>query len=313
MITKLISVDSGKYATKAYLKGETKETSKKISFRTKMDETNEDTASDARSCVFEYNGKRVLLGDEAETVDYEKSKAKDIHKFATYAAIAQLTEDGDEVILTIGCPLSIFNNVEERKQYKEYMVDEGRITVYLNGKTKSFTIKAAMVCPEGSGIIYKNPARYKNSLIGVVDIGGLNSNCCIYDRLHPVKSTCFTTNLGANVMRNELKQRLNSVFPEANIADWQMEDVISKGFIKSHKEESASIISEFLQRHVTNIIEECKKKGWDIKNIDFIFVGGGSKLFSTEIQKIITDAEISENAEWDNVEGFAEIGAASLK
>lgn len=306
-MAKIVSVDSGKYATKALLKKE--ENNKKISFRTKMDHTLEDKASDGRSCVFEYAGEKVLIGEEAETADYDKSKAKNIHKFSTYAAIAQLVEDGDEVNLAIGCPLSIYNNVEERKAYKQFMIDKGKILVTVNGKSKSFTIANTIVCPEGSGIIYKNPTKYKNSLVGIIDIGGLNSNCCIYDRLTPVKSTCVTTNLGANIMRNELKQKLNSAFPEVNLNDWQMEDIIQKGYIKSRKEESAVIISEFLQKHVNAILQECVKKGWDINNIDLIFVGGGSKLFESEIKKMIPDATISESAEWDNVEGFAELGA----
>ena len=305
---KFCAVDSGKYATKALIKTE-EGTGKKISFRTKMDSTLEDRANDAKSCVFEYNGDKVLIGEEAETADYEKSKAKNIHKYSTYAAIAQLVEDGDTVGVAIGCPLSIYNNVEERKAYKEFMIDKGKISVILNGKSKTFTIDKTIVCPEGSGIIYKNPAKYKNSLVGIIDIGGLNSNCCIYDRLTPVKSTCVTTNLGANIMRNELKQKLNSTFPEVNISEWQMEDIISKGYIKSRKEESAVIISEFLQKHVNAILQECVKAGWDINNIDLIFVGGGSKLFENEIKKMIPDAEISATAEWDNVEGFAEIGA----
>jgi plasmid segregation protein ParM len=306
-LKKIVSVDSGKYATKALIKAG--DMSKKFSFRTKMDATNEDKASDAKSCVFEYAGDKVLIGEEAETADYDKSKAKDIHKYSTYAAIAQLVEDGDTIALAIGCPLSIYNNVEERKLYRDFMVDQGKISVIVNGKSKSFTIEKTIVCPEGSGIIYKNPAKYKNSLVGIIDIGGLNSNCCIYDKLTPVKSTCVTTNLGANIMRNELKLRLNSAFPEVNLQDWQMEDIIQKGYIKSHKEESAVIISEFLQKHVNSILQECVKKGWDIKNIDLIFVGGGSKLFEAEIKRMIPDAEISASAEWDNVEGFAELGA----
>ena len=89
-----------------------------------------------------------------------------------------------------------------------------------------------------------------------------------------------------------------------------MEDIIRKGYIKSNKEESAIIIDEFLQKHVAAIMQECTKKGWDIKNIDFIFTGGGALQFEREIKRIIPDAVIGEDADWENVEGFAEVGAA---
>ena len=308
-MSRVLGVDSGKYATKVFLYSPTG-AHKKFSFRTKMDETSEEKSTGNRSCVLEYKGERVLIGDEAETADYDKSKAKNIHKLATYAAIAQSVEYGDHVVLACGCPLSIFNNVEERKAYKEFMWDKGELSVIINGKTKRFTIDNVVVCPEGSGIIYKDPAKFKNALVAIIDIGGLNTNCCIYDRLAPVKSTSFTTNLGANIMRNELKQKLNSEFKEANLNDWQMEDIIRKGYIKSNKEASAIIISEFLQKHVSNIMQECVKKGWDINNLDFIFTGGGALQFEKEIKKIIPDAVIGPDADWENVQGFAEVGAA---
>lgn len=305
---KFIAVDSGKYATKACLK-ETVDKNKKIKFRTKMDETKEESATNATSCIFEYEGEKYLIGDEAETVDFEKSKAKNIHKYSTYAAIAQLVEDGDTVGIGIGCPLSIYNNKEERTAYKNFMINKGKTTVIINGKSKTFEIDKVFVFAEGSGFIYKNATQYKDRLIGIIDIGGLNSNNCIYKDLLPIKSTSFTTNLGCNVLRNELKQKLNSAFSEVNLNDWQMEDIIKKGYIKSHKEESQKLISDYLKKHVDEILQECVKKGWDIKNIDLVFVGGGSKLLEKEIKEVIPDAVISENAEWDNVEGFAEIGA----
>ena len=206
---KIVAVDPGKYATKAMTKNDDK--IEKIIFRTKMDDTREEKSSDSRSCVVKYKDHHVLIGEGAETVDYDKTKTKDIHKIATYTAIAQLCNNGDEITLVVGCPLIIFSNVEEREKYKEYMKGEGDIEIYLNGKKKHFTITKVIAAPESSGIIFKNVNKYKDKLIGVIDIGVLNTNCCIYDRLIPVKSTAFTTNLGANILRNELKQHLNSI------------------------------------------------------------------------------------------------------
>lgn len=309
---KVVAVDSGKYATKSIFKTENGKLIKN-QYRTKMDNTNESETSDLNSCVVKYKDYQVILGHEAETVNYDTTKSKMIHKIATLSAIARYVEQGDDVIVSIGCPISVFNNVEERAAYQKFMGEGEDVTIYLNGQKKNFTIKKVVVCPESSGIIYKNIEKYKGALVGIIDIGGLNTNCCVYDKLAPIKSTAFTTNLGANVLRNDLKQRLNSEIPGANIQDWQMEDIITKGFIKSHKEKSAEIISEHLKKHIQNILEETKKKGWDIRNLDLVFVGGGSKLLKTEILNIINDAEISENAEWDNAEGFLRVGEANAK
>lgn len=309
----IIAVDSGKFATKAVRKLDDG-TVKSLIFRTKMDPTNEDVPSDSRSYVIEYKGEKHIIGEEAESVDFEKNKAKLVHKLATYIAIASLlgTENDVDVALAIGCPLSIFVNVEERENYKKFFLDEGNIVIKLNGKTRSFNIKEVIVCPESSGIIFKNSSEYKNKLVGVIDIGGLNTNCCVYNQLTPIKSTSFTTNLGANFMTNELKQKLNSEFVDANLQDWQMETIIKQGYIKSHKEESATIIRNFFAKHMKDILLECERKGWDLKNIDIIFTGGGSKLLEKDILNSVSDAVISTSAQLDNVEGFYIVGAASV-
>lgn len=306
-MSKFIAIDSGKYATKACLRDSGKQ-SEKIKFRTKMDETEEEVANGKNDCVLTYDGKKYLIGDEAETIDYEKSKEKDIHKLSTYAAIAKLANDGDTIGVAIGCPLSIFHNKEARNKYRDFMITTGETIIEINGVKKHINIDKVFVFAEGSGLLYKNPKLYENRTIGIIDIGGLNSNNCIYQNLLPVKSTAFTTNLGSNILRNDLKILLNSKFPDVNLQDWQMEEIIKKGFIKSKKEESKKIISEFLQKHVNKILNECIRKGWDLKNIDLFFVGGGSTLLETEIKNIISDAEISKDAEWDNAEGFSVFG-----
>lgn len=310
----IVAVDSGKFATKAVRKLDDGSV-KSIIFRTKMDLTDEVASSDKRSCVIEYQGIKYLIGESAETVDFEKNKAKLVHKISTYAAVAQLLGDENDVdiVLTIGCPLSIFNNVEERENYKDFFLSEGNIVIKLNGKTRTFNIKQVVVCPESSGIIFKNSSDYKGRLVGVIDIGGLNTNCSVYNKLTPVRSTAFTTNLGANIMTNDLKQKINSAFVDANIQDWQMETIIKDGFIKSHKDESAVIIKNFFSKHMNDILQECERKGWDLRNMDIIFTGGGSKLLEGEIKKAVPDAIISNSAQLDNVEGFYIVGAAAVE
>lgn len=311
--SKIIAVDSGKYATKAYTKDGDKVN--KIMFRTKMDVTDEEYSSLAETFVITVgdNPQHYLLGNGAENVDYDKSKAKDIHRFAIYTAIARLAENGDTVSLTVGCPLSVFNNVQERKSYEEFIYNGGSIKMTLNGNPFEFTIDKVNVCPESSGIIWNHMEEYTKKIVGIIDIGGLNTNACVYEHLAPVKSTAFTNNLGANILRNELKLALNQKFIDCNLQDWQMEDIIENGFIKSNPQESRAFITAFLSNHIQTVLNDCKRKGWDLNNIDIIFVGGGSKLLKREILALLPAGEISKNAEWDNVEGFYTMGKAISK
>lgn len=306
----VIGVDSGKHSLKAVRKMANGEI-KKIKFRTKMDDTKEDKSANKRSYVVTYDGKKNMLGELAEKVDYEKNKKKYIHKISAYTAIAKLLEPGEKnVVLSIGCPLSIFKNVEERKKYEEYFKSDGEISIRIDGEIFNFNIEKVIICPESSGVIFRNHKDYKNRMVGVIDIGGLNTNNCVYNRLNPISSTMFTTNLGSNILTNELKQTLNSTFPLANIQDWQMETIIAHGYIKSNKEESTVLIRNFFKKHMENILDECKRKGWDLSNLDLVFVGGGSILLEKEIINFTPpETYISEDAEWDNAFGFEFMGS----
>lgn len=310
---RIVSVDSGKFATKAAMK-EKNGSTRQIKFRTKMDKTHEDSTTVVDSYVVEYDGRKYIIGNEAETIDFDRSKAKEIHRLCTYLAIARLVENNEEVYLVVGCPLEIYHNVEERKAYQQYIKGEGNIKITINGKQKNFHIMAVNALPESSGIIYKNAAKYREDVIGVVDIGGLNVNGCVYEKMVPRKPTLFTSNLGANVYRNELRQHLNSTFKDANLQEYLMDKVIKDGYIKQYKEESAKVIQEFRQEYFERIMRDCKRKDWDMKNMDIIFIGGGSAMFINEIKAAGYTLGASENQlDKENVLGFLAVGVINYE
>ena len=198
MAIKYVARDSGKFATKAVtLKPD--RTERLLVFRTKMEETNRASAQ-GTSFLVEYEGKKYILGEQAEVASSKSSKAELIHKVAVYTALARLVESGDEVVAAVGCPLQVFENAETKEQYKRYLFPKGQIDIKVNGTTKHFTVKNTLVLAESSGIIYLEEAKYEDRMVGVVDIGGLNINCCVYNRGVPVLSSLFTDDLGSNVL-----------------------------------------------------------------------------------------------------------------
>ncbi|MDF2879577.1 MAG: hypothetical protein K0R54_134 [Clostridiaceae bacterium] len=297
-----VAIDSGKFATKAITK-DSAGNIVQLYFRTKMDDTNEKLTTSKESYVVEFQGKRVLIGKQAEAIDYDKDKTKILHKIAIFTAISQLVDDGDTVKIAVGCPMDLFNNFDERQSFSNFLTEDKKVNLIVNNKPFSFTLEEAKIFPESSGIILRKFDYYKDRLIGVVDIGGLNVNACVYDRGDILKNTCFTLNRGGNVLLNDLRLHLNQEF-KSNLQEWQMETVIKDGFIRKNPEESKKVISKFLQDYVDEIMKEAKKRNWDIDNMDFIFIGGSSLLLNEEIKIAVPHAEISKNAIWDNVEGF---------
>lgn len=305
MAKRIIAGDSGKFNTKAVVK--TKEGKiERVMFRTKMDETDESKTVYENTFAVNFKGQRYLLGDKAETVDYDTSKAKELHKIALFTAIAQLVNDNDTITLFAGCPLNIFKNIEARKKYEEYLRQDKKVTIEVNEQKKTFIIEEVIACPESSGIIFKEP-HLGDKVVVVVDIGGLNTNACVYDGGDPILSTAFTLNEGANVLTNNIRLKLNEKLG-LNIQDFQMQQILRDGFVKPHIGESKEIIQSMLQEHIDTIITELKKKNYDINTLDFVFVGGGSLLLQKQILQFIPDAVISKNAVWDNVEGFLVLG-----
>lgn len=288
----LVVVDCGKHTTKGMTQN------KQVSFRTKMEKTSEQPSKESYS--IRYNGATYLIGEDAETQSYEVSKALLIHKLSTYVAVALLTETHREIDLIVGCPLSIFINPILRQEYQNYLLGEKDVIFRLNGNTKSFYLKSVTALPESAGVIYQKTDFYRNELVGVIDIGGLNTNAAIYDKLKPVKSSMFTLNEGGEILQNKIKHELNRL-TGSNYQDYEIPHVLNK-------DKNYEIVKDVCASHTRRILEEAQRCNWNIDNLKLIFTGGGSRLLAEYITTLIPNATISKNAIWDNVHGFYAIG-----
>ena len=303
---KFIAVDTGKFATKAVtLRGDGSE--RFITFRTKSEETQRSEAQ-GKSYIVEYKGKRYLVGEQAEVSSAKLTKAEDIHRISTYTAIHQLSSGDDTVVVAIGCPLSVFENPESKEAYKKYMFPDRQIEIKVNETTKKLTILSVIVFPESSGIIYLD-RKYESMSAGIIDIGGLNVNACVYNKTMPIISTLFTENLGSNVLAQNLKNALATKYCE-DIPQWMMEDILRDGYLVDNMESSGiregskEFIADFKKKHIESIIKKCEANGWNLRLTRLVFTGGTSELLRNEILQVIPGAIICEEPEKVNVRGF---------
>lgn len=303
---KFIAVDTGKFATKAVtLRGDGSE--RFITFRTKSEETQRSEAQ-GKSYIVEYKGKRYLVGEQAEVSSAKLTKAEDIHRISTYTAIHQLSSGDDTVVVAIGCPLSVFENPESKEDYKKYMFPDRQIEIKVNETTKKLTILSVIVFPESSGIIYLD-RKYESMSAGIIDIGGLNVNACVYNKTMPIISTLFTENLGSNVLAQNLKNALATKYGE-DIPQWMMEDILRDGYVVDNmsssgiREGSKEFIADFKKKYIESIIKKCEANGWNLRLTRLVFTGGTSELLRNEILQVIPGAIICEEPEKVNVRGF---------
>ena len=307
VMNRTIAVDTGKFATKALMR-RTDGTERFLSFRTKMQETRK-TEVKGKSFIVEYKNKRYLLGEQAEVISSKTTKAEEMHRIATYTTLAQLADSGDNIVVVLGCPLSVYENAESKRQYKEYMFPERQIHIKVNDTTKHLNITSVIVLPESSGVIYLEQELCEKAVVGIIDIGGLNVNCCVYNKTVPVLPTLYTDNLGSNVLLQELKNALAIKYNE-DIPDWMMEDVLTQGYLTDNmsldgvRVGSREFIREFKQNHIHKIIQKCEANHWNLRTTRLIFSGGTSELLKEEIKTLLPGATILAEPAKANVRGF---------
>lgn len=310
MARKLIAIDAGKFACKAATYN-SNGTEKIIAFRSKLEETQRAEAQ-GQSFIVNYGGKKFLVGEQATeaSVSGKTTKAEELHKVCAYTALGLLANTDDEIVVALGCPLSIYENSVQRKAFKDYMFPMGQtIDITVNNVTKHLKVKSCMIFPESSGIIHLEPEKYGGDDIGVLDLGGLNLNAVVYSNQMPILQTLFCENLGGNVFTTELKNALSQNYGE-DIPDWMMTSILRQGYIVDNMSSngiltgSREFISNFKEKHLDNILNICQKHNWNLRFTKLVFVGGSSELFREEIKKKLPAAVIVEQPEFANVRGF---------
>jgi plasmid segregation protein ParM len=310
--SKLISVDPGKYATKAVALNRNNQI-EKVYFRTKIFRLNNNIELEAQGKSFNVNleGENYIIGDQGEEIDYTVDKANINHKLATYTAATQLLEDCKAIKLVIGCPTSIYRNKNLRDEYKNYIWNNGRVRVVVNDKSYSFLIENVLVLPEGSGIVYTKPELFKDKRVAVIDLGGLNMNFTIYDNLVPQPSSMFTINHGYAEIETKLTNELNSMYGTSFTSN-DIQNIVRQGGVKVRgaiDPKSSHVIDSIIEQYMVKLVQETRKNNVNLDMMDVVFVGGTSLLIHDKILHHLPHATIMNNALWANVEGFYKIGA----
>lgn len=332
----VVAVDSGKFLTKA-VQIENGEVANRFSIETKMRETEEVRAKVQGTHVVTLNGVSTLMGVKTLLPDVETTKERDIHRRSTYLSISQLIPNGSKIVLAIGFPVSMYMREASVDSYQRFMLgvsenDEFsfpvKISFEVDGNGFEYTVEELITFPETSGYLMKRADEYAGYEVGIIDIGGLNVNGAKYT---PVDSNdpnspldiseefTFTLDEGVHFFTAKLRDRLNTDL-NLQLSDGDMSSILLNGCIrnrrkKSLEESSREIVSEEKKKFVEKIKKNMVLRNWSVKTLDIVFVGGGSILLSDAILEDadFQDVEISDNAQWENVEGFGLVAESVLK
>ena len=292
--------DSGQDSTKTYSYGTT-------DIVRSLVEIGDKKVSPTALTVENFLNVNYIVGDERLSLNknFNISKADMVHKVCTYAMVHKYVNNGDEVNLVIGTPISLYMNEDHKREYTELMY-EPKVEFTVNGVNKMFRIRNVTILPESIGYVYNNIEVFSGRTVGVVDIGSLNINAAIYQDMYPLKGSEMSLNIGASVLKTRIKDALNETFV-TNIQDYQIEGILENGLNHPRWTEMDTVIQDVLISYVTEILVELKKRNWDIDTLDIHFTGGGINLIEDIISEV-GNFVISENLIFDNVTGFAELG-----
>lgn len=298
-----IGIDAGKYGLKAVTRTNGKWY--KFYIRNKFTRNPENIML-GDNYIIEYDGENYLLGEGGNNYSLDTDKQSIQHKLSTYVAIDYFAESNPAIIV-LGSPFNLFTNINKREEYREYILDNTNIEIQINNINKQIYLQEVVLFPECGGIAYAQPENeFKNKIRGVLDIGGLNVNGCLFENLNPIKNTNFTENLGSIILMNEIKDELNKIYPNINLQDYDIPNILKNNLsIDGHyNNETNNIIQQVIQNHFKRIIRVMKKKGWSVKTMNLTIGGGGSLDIGIDnIQKFIPQSKLSLDPIWDNAKG----------
>ena len=307
---RVLVVDCGKLETKVIVRNPDGSVVKR-KFPTKIAEANELTAVNKGMAkdlhIVEYEGRTYSVGDPEGTTSDSNSKKDMVHKIVTLAAIAMNVNMSDSVKVAIGCPLSVFMDPELREEYMDYILPKGQVEITVDGNEKRFYISYRMCLAESLGAMYMFPERFRSSVVGVVDVGGLNINCSYFNSMKLVADSCFTDKYGMRHILGKVRSRLNQAL-DVQLKMFEVEHFVNGDYSYVSEADAArirEIVDAEFEKNLLDIEKACKENSWNMSLCRLIFIGGTSQVLKERIVERYGDRVfIPDGSEYVNAEGF---------
>lgn len=259
--------------------------------------------------TLKFNGKNYIIGEEADDYDYSFTKNNLHHKLMIYYCLAKHFESDTDFDLIVGCPLSTYINKEEQEKYSRSIMNDGKpIIVEYRGKKKVLNINSVIIAPENIGGYINDYSLSKKQIRGVVDIGGLNINCGVYNKGVPVKSKMFTLNLGIHILIKNIQQ---AVLREN---EKLIDNYMCKHYLQNMEDLDEKLYKVFDRecvKFISLIEKSLIKNDWELEHLNMRFIGGGSILLEKYINEKFDKPYIEKDV-FANCEAFDRFGAKKI-
>lgn len=286
---KLIAIDCGKAKTKVMvgIPGSTEVSTD--TFDSTYREPDSESAINEGRIQIESLGIDAIIGHKkGSRTSAANSKADEKQKAILYYAIARNVNDGDFVDLVITIPISeYFDNDSFEKHMDMFCTEDSKLTLRIDGISKTITINSCNLRPECAGIVKNRPELFKDQDVILFDIGGLNCNTIAVEDGVANEDMRITLNkVGSLEIREDLKQELaaNGIVVKETLLNDIMQKKCYETDDEEKKKKSAEVVQKVYDKAVQYIVDDLSGREWaTMENFDYIFIGGTSDLLRDNI------------------------------
>lgn len=236
-----------------------------------------------------FDGKYYSLS-EKQRIPYMRDKTKDDRFFIlTLFAIAYEIEANnayspDEIIdvqLLIGLPPAHF--ARQREAFEKYFLRDDFIEFKFNEKEYTIMIDKVFAAPQALAAIMPVFEQVKAISKGIIiDIGGMTVDYIMVKKGAADASVCDSLEHGVITLYNDIKSAIyadhDMLCEESDI------DAVLKNEETALPDEVTVFIKESARKFVSDIIDQLRERGIDMKTSTAIFAGGGSLLLKEYIE-----------------------------
>lgn len=314
-----MGIDAGKSTTKAVGKAMPDGQPRKLSFPTRMYNLNDgDVELEGNTYKVEHKELSCLIGEQGTVTDHDNTKTSRVHQMAIYTSICLLAgEDlSPQVVITVGCPTSIFKNKSLKEDYRKMVYADGQVSFRLNGKVYDITILQVLIRRESSGLVYIKPDLFRSKTVGILDLGGKNFNYSNYVGLVCKPTNQFSNNLGSEYLETRVQAALTEYLGEDIQVDLARK-AIEEGGLSVQGEfdrETAAIVLREKESFAFSVIGRLKSANVNIMVQDFIATGGLFKNVIDQFKKHIPHIQVPDiDLQWCNAEGFGVVSEVKYR
>ncbi len=298
----LMVVDSGKFNVKGQCKSIAGEDVQLV-FRTTLAETS--TMMPEYQVIYDY--KSYSIGDPSVAIETDShlvtEKNSPLHQLTTLKMVAELIKEGnypkEGIKVQLGINVPVKQYLKGAKEVEKITnMYKGEHEIVVNKEKFTFTITDVQPYFEGSGVLYNNLAKYKNSRLVIVDNGGLNSTYVPVVDLRPQGNAGSLTS-GVHSLILKIQTELS----DYGLTSEQILDILERNERTNASPKIIEDIKACLAAHVTEIHQILNN--FSRTNLTkYVFTGGTSDIYREELEKRFEFCEFSENGLYDNVSGF---------